>query len=175
MSLNGGTAARPPMRAGMAALVTLGLVAAVAGFLMLGGALGLTPLYGGFLLLWYFGSVDAFDVPALPALAIGGACGTATAWLLQYAVIHHGLPGALSVLALIIVAVFISVMRWLPLVINHAYMLYLTVMAAPLVQANEHFGDVMLTVALATVYFGVIAYVGRRIIARRARAAARTT
>lgn len=152
---------------GAAAAVTFGIILIAAGYIALGGALGLAPLYAGFLLLWYFGAIDMLEPGALPALAIGALCGTGTAFLLQQGLALYGPPGTLPVLGLIILALFCQLAGWLPLAINRAYMLYLTVMTAPLLQANESFPAVFAAIVLATVYFGGIVLIGRRLAAAR--------
>ncbi len=160
----------PAMGGGMAAIVTGGVVLLIAGFIVLGLLLGLTPLYAGFLLLWYWGSVDMVERKALAPLLIGACGGTATAWLLQYGAVHGGLAGVAPVLGLIVAAIYFQLRGWLPLLINRPYMLYLTVMAAPLLQAGESFAHVMAAIALATLYFGGIVTLGQIIAARRASA-----
>lgn len=157
--------AAPAMSVGKAALITVAVVLVVAGFLVIGGVLGLVPLYAGFLLLWYFASIDLAEMGALPALAIGAAAGALTAWLLQAGVATWGATGALPALGVIIAAIFCQVMGWLPMVINRAYMLYVTVLAAPLLQAGERFDRVLIVIAAATLYFGGIVYIGKRLFA----------
>lgn len=152
---------------GMAAMVTVGLVLLIVGFVVLGAQLGLVPLYAGFLLLWYFGSIDVLETGALPALAVGAVCGTLTAWLLQYGVATWGPTGSIPGLVVIIAAIFVQLLGRLPIAINRAYMLYLTVMAAPLLQTHERFDRVLLVIALATLYFGGIVVIGRKLIAAR--------
>lgn len=164
--------AAPAMAGGMAAVVTGGVVLLIAGFIALGFALGLTPLYAGFLLLWYWGSVDMVEGRALAPLLVGACGGTATAWLLQYGAVHGGLAGVAPVLGLIVAAIYCQLRGWLPLMINRPYMLYLTVMAAPLLQAGESFAHVMAAIALATLYFGGIVTAGRIVMTRRSAALA---
>lgn len=157
----------PTMSAGTALVVTGAVVLLIAGFIALGLLFGLTPLYAGFLLLWYWSSVDEIAAKALAPLMIGAIGGTALAWLLQYAAVRAGLAGALPVLGLIVLAIYAQLRGWLPLLINRAFMLYLTVMAAPLLQAGESFGSVMIAIVAATAYFGGIIVAGQAIIARR--------
>ncbi|MEH3048190.1 hypothetical protein [Sphingomonas adhaesiva] len=159
--------AAPALTKGQAAGITLGVVVLIVGFLLIGAWLALPPLYAGFLLLWYFGSIDVLDTKALPALAIGALAGTLTAWLLQVGVAHSGAVGAVPALVVIVVAIFCQLLGWLPIAINRAYMLYVTVMAAPLLQQQERFDRVLLTIVVATVYFGGTVMLGRRLIAMR--------
>lgn len=159
--------AAPAMAGGRATIVTGGVVLLIAGFIALGLVLGLTPLYAGFLLLWYWGSVDMVEGKALLPLLVGGCGGTATAWLLQYGAVHGGLAGVVPVLGLIVAAIYCQLRGWLPLLINRPYMLYLTVMAAPLLQAGESFVHVMAAIVAATLYFGGIVVAGRMVMTRR--------
>lgn len=164
-------AAAAPMAKGAAAIVLVVAVLLLGGFVALGALLGLTSLYAGFLLLWYFSSIDVLEPGALPPLAIGALCGTATAWLMQIAVATWGATGAVPVLGLILAALYCQLVGWLPLAVNRAYMLYLTVMAAPLMQAREDFAATCLVIAVATAYFGGLAIVARIVATRRAAAA----
>lgn len=165
--MNAPNASTPP-GAALAAGITLGIVLLIAGFIVLGAMLGLAPLYAGFLLLWYFGSIDVLEEGALPALAVGAIGGTLTAWGLQAGVATWGAAGALPALVVILVAIFCQLRGVLPIAINRAYMLYVTVMAAPLLQAGERFDRVLAVIAVATLYFGGIVYVAKRLIAARA-------
>ena len=159
------------MGAGRAAGITLGVVLLVIGFLLLGAVLQLAPLYAGFLLLWYFGSIDMLETGALPALAVGAVCGALTTWLLQYGVLAWGAVGALPAVAVIVLAIFLQLRGHLPIAINRAYMLYVTVLAAPLLQQHEAFDRVLLTIAVATLYFGGTVWIWRRLLAGRVAAA----
>lgn len=159
--------AAPAMAGGQAAVVTGGVVLLIAGFIALGFLFGLTPLYAGFLLLWYWASVDMVEGKALLPLLVGACSGTATAWLLQYGAVQGGLAGVAPVLGLIVAAIYFQLRGWLPLLINRPYMLYLTVMAAPLLQADESFAHVMAAIVAATLYFGGIVNLGRMIAVRR--------
>lgn len=162
----------PSLTIAQAAGITLGVVTLIAGFLVLGAALELAPLYAGFLLLWYFGNIDMLDSKALPALLVGALAGAATAWLLQAGIGQAGVMGAIPALLVIVAAIFSQLLGWLPLVINRAYMLYVTVLAAPLLQQHERFDRVLLTIVVATVYFGGVVLAGRRIVAMRGGAGA---
>jgi hypothetical protein len=160
------------MAGGVAGVVTGGVVLLIAGFIALGFLLGLTPLYAGFLLLWYWGSVDMVEGRALASLLVGACGGTATAWLLQFGAVHGGLAGVAPVLGLIVAAIYAQLRGSLPLLINRPYMLYLTVMAAPLLQAGESFAHVMAAIVAATLYFGGVVTAGRMMMARRSAALA---
>lgn len=160
--------AAPALPVGMAALVTLGLVAVIAGFVAIGIAAGIAPLYAGFLILWYFGSVDNLETKSLPALFVGALAGLGTSWLIQYGATHWGATGALPGLIIIIIAIFFQLAGWLPLVINRAFMLYVTVLGAATLQLHEDFGQVAIAIVAGTLYFGGIVFLGKLVAAKRA-------
>lgn len=159
--------AAPAMGGGMALIVTVGIVALIAGFITLGFLLGLVPVYAGLLLLWYWGSVDMIESKALAPLVVGALGGTALAWLLQYGAVQGELAVVVAALILIVVAIYFQLRGWLPLLINRPFMLYLTVMCAPLLQAGESFPQAMIAIGAATLYFGGVVLAGRAVMARR--------
>lgn len=165
MSDQGGAA--PAMGGGMALIVAVGIVALIAGFITLGFLLGLVPVYAGLLLLWYWGSVDMIESKALAPLVVGACGGTALAWLLQYGAVRGELAVVVAALVLIVVAIYFQLRGWLPLLINRPFMLYLTVMCAPLLQAGESFPQAVIAIGAATLYFGGIVLAGRAVMARR--------
>jgi len=156
---------QPAMTGTTAAIVTVVIVALVVGFVVLGALLGLVPLYVGLLLVWYWGSIDELDAKGFAAVVIGACGGTATAALLHYAAPWGG-GAVLAVLGLIVAAIYCQLRGWLPLLINRPYMLYLTVMCAPLLQAQESFAQVFGALAAGTVYFGGV-ILGGRFLAQR--------
>ena len=152
-------------------LLLIGVVIAIAGFVAVGYTLAITPLYAGFLLLWFWATVGQASFPALPSIISGAVAGTATAWLLQYCVQAYGAAGLYAVLVLIIVAIFVQIMNWAPLVINAPYMLFLTVTAAPLLQGGEDFRMVIAAILASAAYFAGIVFVGQRAVAAYSRRA----
>lgn len=70
--------------------------------------------------------------------------------------------GALAVLGLIAVALLVHIMNWLPIAINAAYMLFLTVTTAPLLQGGEDFPSVVMAVLVGCAYFGALAFAAAR-------------
>lgn len=146
----------PAPSVGTAAAVTIGLVIAIAGFIALGTALGLEPLYGGFTLLWYHATVDKLDMRIAPPAVTGALAGSGTAWALQAATVAGDTTMALVVLGVIVAALFVQVLQRLTLVINGSFMLFLTVGCAPLLQKGEDFREVIAAILLGGAYFGTI-------------------
>jgi hypothetical protein len=148
--------APPSPSPGVAAAMTAGIMIAVAGFIAVGTALGLSPLYGGFALLWYHATVDKFDFKIAPSALVGALGGIGMAWALQAATQSGNLPMILAVVAAMVVIVFVSVLQRLSFVINGSFMLYLTIGCAPLLQKGEDFREVIAAILLGAAYFGTI-------------------
>ena len=71
MSTSAAAAAPHPMPLGQAAIITLGVIVVIAGFVALGAWLHVTPLYAGFLLLWAWSALHELSLKALPGALIG--------------------------------------------------------------------------------------------------------
>ncbi|MFL0414155.1 hypothetical protein [uncultured Sphingomonas sp.] len=152
----------PQMTLGAGLAVWITAMVAIAGFAALGYFLKLAPLYAGFLFVWYWTSSHEGSFTVMPSTILGAVGGVATAGLLQYATVHWGGGGALAVLVLIAITLLVQIMNWLPMVINPAYMLFLTVTTAPLLQANESFAAVVAAILAGAAYFGLLLFVASR-------------
>ncbi|MCW1383129.1 hypothetical protein OLX02_09865 [Novosphingobium sp. KCTC 2891] len=172
MSTEPTAAAHAPPSTGLAAGITLAAIILIAGFIALGTALHLQPLYAGFTLLWFWTTVDMSDLKKLPAAVIGALAGTATSYMVQIGASTGNTALVIAALAIIIIALFMVIAQRMALVFNASYMLFVTVMNAPLIQQGENFQNVFASIALATLYFGGIFYIGSRIMAGRAAQAA---
>lgn len=165
----------PHLSLGSGVLLLIVALAAIAGFAALGSALGLAPLYAGFLLVWYWSTVDKLDFKRAPATVFGAIGGAATAWIYQLVTQTGSTVGLVAFLLLIVAAIFIQIMNYLPFLINASYMLFLTVGGAPLIQGGEKFEKFTLAILISAIYFGGLIFVGTRLVmataARRQRAA----
>jgi len=121
--------------------------------LMVGGYIGLAALchlqevYAGlvFSLLW--GAIYRADFAELPQAFLGALCGIVLAYAYQRAPIF-------AAMALILAAVYCLLLGRLPLLINNAGMLFLTIGTIPEIQAHANFPRAALAVTLAALYFG---------------------
>lgn len=119
-------------------VVGLGILAivivAIIGWVMIGGRyLSEISLFGGFLMLWYWANVEQLSVRRLPAALIGAVVGIGLAWLLFKGTVILGDKGGLIGLLVLILALYLDILKAVPLLINASTMLYVTVAAAPLV------------------------------------------
>lgn len=146
----------PPVQPLMTALViTVIAVVLIAGFVAIGAALHIVPVYAGFLLLWYWTSVGHSDLRALAPAVVGGVTGAMLSYMLQTGAAMGNVPLILGALGLMVVALFLVIAGRLPLFCNGATMLYVTVFNAPVIQKGEDFRAVIVATVLGLVWFGL--------------------
>ncbi|MEN9683526.1 MAG: hypothetical protein RLZZ427_1277 [Pseudomonadota bacterium] len=142
------------------ALVGLGilvivLVAIVAWAVVGGRLLSEVSLFGGFLMLWYWANVEQLVLARLPAALIGALVGIGLAWALLYGATNYGGTGVLVGLVLLIVALYLDILKAVPLFVNASTMLYVTVAAAPLVQLKVNWVELSLATVGGGIFFAV--------------------
>ena len=164
MSTPAGAAALHRMSLGQAAIVTLGVIVVIAGFIALGAWLHVTPLYAGFLLLWAWSALHELSLKALPGALIGALVGASLSFMLQTGAMMHSPQLIVLALLLMIGAVFLVVAGRAALFCNQSTMLFITVLNAPVIQAGEDFRQVIVAIALGAVWFGAVAWVISRFV-----------
>ncbi|MFX7655953.1 hypothetical protein ABTJ67_20730, partial [Acinetobacter baumannii] len=85
--------------------------------------------------------------------------GLANSFALQWGTQNGSGPVLIASLLMMVVALFMLIARRLPLLFNPSYMLFLTVLNAPLIQKQESFGQVIAATALGIFWFGTSAWV----------------
>ncbi len=172
MSTPAGAATPPQIPLGQAAIITLGVIVVIAGFVALGAWLHVTPLYAGFLLLWAWSALHELSLKALPGALIGALTGASLSFMLQTGAMMGSPQLIILALLLMIVAVFLVVAGRAALFCNQSTMLFITVLNAPVIQAGENFRQVIVAIALGAVWFGMVAWVISRFVPAPAAAAA---
>ena len=155
------TAAAPPPPAKLSALQGLGMlagvIAVIAGFIALCGALGNSEFYGGFLFLLCWSALEHSKMEKLPHVALGAAFGIALGVALhQLTAGPLGATGGLVFLGIILPVIYCQIMGWFPLLVNFTAMTFLTVATIPHIQAHGDFQDLVIALALGVAYFGAI-------------------
>ena len=130
-----------------------------------------TSLVGGFMLLWYWAVVEKLETSRMTAAMIGAVVGIALAWFLVWGAATYGAVGLGSALALLLLTVYLDILKAVPLVINNATTLFLTLAAAPLVQLHVNWGELVLSTVAGGIFFVAVAEGMKRIAARFAPAA----
>ncbi|WP_054123733.1 hypothetical protein [Novosphingobium sp. AAP93] len=173
MSTPSASAGAPPqLPLGQAAIVTLGVIVVIAGFVALGAWLHVTPLYAGFLLLWAWSALHQLSMRALPGALIGALTGAGMSFLLQTGAATGNTALVIAALLLMVGAVFLVVAGRATLVCNQSTMLFITVLNAPVIQKGEDFRQVIVAITLGALWFGVVAWVISRIVPAPSTAAA---
>lgn len=129
-----------------------------------------TSLVGGFLLLWYWASCEKLETARLPAAIIGAVVGIALAWFLVWGAANYGTAGLVTALLLLLVTLYLDILKAMPLAINAATTLFLTLAAAPLVQLHVHWGELLLSTVAGGLFFGAVAEGLKRLAAKFATA-----
>ena len=165
-------AAQPsaPMNPGKGLLLLAAVVLVVGGFIGICQALGIGEFWGGFLFLLYW-SLDQMKFEKLPTVIGGALLGLLFGFLLQQLPILIGPAGGLVFLGLILVLVYCQIMGWLPIAVNMAAMLFLTVVTIPAVTKHVNFGEVLAALVLGIVYFVGLLWLVSRLQKRSAAAA----
>ncbi len=157
---------RPGLRNGSLIFLVV-VVAIVALTALAGGVFGLKSLFAAFMFAWYWANVETLRFDRLPAALIGSLVGIGLAWLLQVLPAQMGPNGGLIALLAILVALFVQIQNWLPQICNLATMLFLTMMAAPVLVEKSDFLDVAISTIAGAAFFAGLVWIGQAIAARR--------
>ncbi len=149
------TVAPPPgPLAGLAILIIV--LVLIAAWLAIGSLfLQQTSLIGGFLMLWYWANNEQLQIKRLPAAIIGAVVGIGLGWALVYGTVNYGTTGLIAALLLLILALYLDIIKAVPLVVNTSTMLYVTIAAAPLVQLHVDWVELVLSTVVGGLFFGL--------------------
>ncbi|MGC6328550.1 hypothetical protein [Rhizorhabdus sp. FW153] len=163
--------AAPGLTPAKGLIVLLGVVVGVATYLAIGGALGITPLYAGFAFSLNFGGLKHSDPKEFPAALVGSLGGIGMAAALHLLPEQFGTAGMVVALIGILLAIYALLMGWVPILVNYAFMLMLTIATIPAVKAEAAFLGMAGSVLLAAALLGALLLAGSR-AARKAQATA---
>jgi hypothetical protein len=138
-------------------LILLVVVASIIGWIVLGTTLfGLTSFFATFMFAWCWVNVEQGDFNQWPQCLIGAIVGIGLTWQSQLLATQFGTPGLVVGLLIIIGAIYIQIMNWIPIAFNRCAMLFVTVLAAPALLAKMDFVELLVAVGLGAVYFAAI-------------------
>jgi len=129
-----------------------------------------TALVGGFLMLWYWANNEQLQFKRLPAAIIGALVGIFLGWFLVYGTLTYGNTGLIVGLVLLVLALYLDIIKAVPLAVNTSTMLYVTIAAAPLVQLHVDWMELVLSTVVGGVFFGLVVEGLQRLAARFASA-----
>lgn len=138
-------------------VITIVVVVALVGWIFLGiKLLGISSFFASFLFFWYWAAVEEADLKQWPQSTIGAFVGLALAWQSHWLPAQFGTPGLIAGLLVIVTALYVQIMNWVPLAINRAAMLFLTVLAAPALLDKLDPVEMAKAIGLGALYFGGI-------------------
>jgi hypothetical protein len=165
--------AAAPLSAFNGFLVLLLIVFAVVGWVVIGSKLlGITSFFASFLFLWYWAAVEHADYGQWVQSLIGGLVGLLLAWQTAYLGAHFGVNGMIAGTLILIVAIYVQVMNWVPIAVNRSTMLFLTVLAAPALLAKLDPIETGLAIAGGAIFFAGVVKLAFLYAARKGKAAA---
>lgn len=156
----------------IAGLAILGIVLVlIAAWIAIGSLfLQQTSLIGGFLMLWYWANNEQLQFKRLPAAIIGAVVGIGLSWALVFGAVNYGGAGLTAAVLLLVLALYLDIIKAVPLVVNTSTMLYVTIAAAPLVQLHVNWVELVLSTVIGGLFFGLAVEGLQRLAARFATA-----
>ena len=101
-------------------------------------------------------AVEQADMKQWPQSVLGAFVGLGLAWQSHWLPAQFGTPGLIAGLVVIVVALYIQIVNWVPIAINRSAMLFLTVLAAPILLEKLDPLEMAKAIGLGALYFGAI-------------------
>jgi hypothetical protein len=157
---NSNVAPPPPGKiAGLAiTLIVVVLLVIWMAIALMGLKIADTTLVGGFMFLWYWANNEQLQFGRLVPALIGSLSGIGIAWFLVYGAAHFGGPGMLAAVGLLILALYLDITKAVPMVINTATMLFVTLAAAPLIQQHVDWVQLVISTVVGGLFFAGAIY-----------------
>lgn len=152
-------------------LILLLVIVAVVGWIALGSKLlGVSSFFASFLFLWMWAGVEKADFKRWLPTLIGALVGVGLAWGPRILTEHLGTNGTILSVVLIVLALYVQIMNWVPIAFNASTMLYLTVFGAPALLAKMDppgVGELAIAIIGGAIFFAALVKVAFMVAARR--------
>ena len=149
------------------AAVLAALMVALAALIGIGLSLELSAPYGGFLFVFYWVGMCHSNMKQFVPAVIGALGGLALSYGFRILPLEFGsLLGSTLALCLLALAFYVLIMNWLPILVNQAFMLFLTVGNIPLLLNETTLSAMALSVVVAAVFAGVLMSLRNKLAAR---------
>ena len=109
-------------------------------------------LVGAFMFLWYWANNEQLQFGRLLPAMLGSLVGIGIAWFLFIGTAAGGAL-ALASLGVLILALYLDVVKALPMLVNTATMLFVTLAAAPLIQLKVDWPELVESTVLGGLFF----------------------
>jgi len=110
-------------------------------------------LVGAFMFLWYWANNEQLQFKRLVPSLIGALVGIAVAWFLWYGPLAYGGGGLIAALGALIAALYLDIVKAVPIAVNTATMLFVTLAAAPLIQLEVDWLELVESTVLGAAFF----------------------
>lgn len=147
------TTIQTPMTPAKGLLSLINIIVLVAVFVGLNSWIGIADFWAGFLFVLYWSGVEHLKMEKLAQCIVGAALGLLVSYGLQTLPHMLGTLGIVIPLAVIILMIYCQVMSWLPILVNTATMLFLTVATMPALQMHGNFISVFSGFGIGVVFF----------------------
>jgi hypothetical protein len=128
-------------------------IACIVFWMVIGAQIGITSYFAGLTFFWYWAAVEGLDFKQIPQSLIGALVGLLLAWQAAWLPTQFGTAGTVIGLSLIVAAIYVQIMNWVPIAINRAAMLFLTFMGAPALLAKLDVVETGAAIIFAAVFF----------------------
>ncbi len=163
-------AAPPPGKVAGIAITAIVIVLIVAWIALAIGVLNMTDktLVGAFMFLWYWANNEQLQFSQLVPAMVGALVGIGIAWFLWYGPSEYGGAGLAASLLLLIAALYLDVVKLVPIAINSSTMLFVTLAAAPLIQFEVDWLELVKSTVLGGAFFAAAVWGLQKLAARLA-------
>lgn len=152
----------------MTMLLILGAVGFMAVFFALYRLFGIGSSSFGLLFLVYWGAILRQDLAAFWPTVVGGLIGILLGWLLLAFLPLHGQGGTIGSTLLVAALLFCFMRAHIPLAVNNATMLFLTVATIGELRIADTAVTMALSMLVGAGYLGAVTLAMRAVMARRA-------
>lgn len=144
------------------------VVGAIVAWTMLGQVIGVTSFFASFLFLWYWGAVEHADMKQWPQSLAGALVGLGLAWACVALPKIFQTPGVIALIILLVVAIYVQLMNWLPMAVNRSCMLFLTVLGAPALLEKLDVFETALAIGIGAIFFAAVVKLAAMVAERMA-------
>lgn len=138
-------------------LVLIAIIALVALFVAINHTVNIAEVWAGFLFILYWAGLQHLEMDKLLPSALGSLTGLALAYAMYILPSLLGGGGLAIAIGLIVIAVYCQIMGWLPVIINFATMIFLTVGTIPAVQQYTDLPKVFAALILGIIFIVICA------------------
>ncbi|WP_160316171.1 hypothetical protein [Acetobacterium bakii] len=138
-------------------ILSIILTIAIFTFSMVSGRLGLVNVWAGCMFFWYWANVDHFKMDHIVENIVGSLVGILLCFGLYYVLHNYGMSVfEIAMIAVLLVVLFFCITEFLPIILNKATFLFITVLTAHQFLTECNYLDLLISYAFGAVWFMII-------------------